>query len=229
MYRILDVVFAEGFEALFRFAFALLKENEEQLLKLDFEALLGFLKIGLFETYTESVDQLVQDAAKIHISKRRVDKLAKDFIAEARRNDPDALQIESLKAQLKQMAEENKVLEGEMQIILENQTRMTIELDEAKLEISKRGELIEALETQVDGLKGVLMDERRTAEDAVKEETERLAHRNLELTKRNEILEDQLSDMEQMLADVKLKWAECDGERVEYLKNYENLKKSLEL
>jgi hypothetical protein len=48
---VFDLVFAEGVEALFRFAVALLKRNEAYLLTLEFEELIDFLKNGLFEAY----------------------------------------------------------------------------------------------------------------------------------------------------------------------------------
>lgn len=51
VYRILDSVFAEGVEALFRFAIALMKRNEERLLELNFDKAVEFLKMELFECY----------------------------------------------------------------------------------------------------------------------------------------------------------------------------------
>ena len=51
VYRILDSVFAEGVEALFRFAIALMKKNEERLLEMQFDAAVNFLKMELFECY----------------------------------------------------------------------------------------------------------------------------------------------------------------------------------
>jgi hypothetical protein len=51
VFRIYDMVFVEGLEAVLKFALALLKRNETHLLELDFEHLLDFLKNGLFEEY----------------------------------------------------------------------------------------------------------------------------------------------------------------------------------
>jgi hypothetical protein len=48
---VFDLVFAEGVEAVFRFAVALLKKNEQVLCALEFEDLIEFLKNGLFEGY----------------------------------------------------------------------------------------------------------------------------------------------------------------------------------
>lgn len=51
VYRVLDIVFAEGFEAIFRFSLALLKKSEETLVDLKFEGILNFLQTDLFEMY----------------------------------------------------------------------------------------------------------------------------------------------------------------------------------
>ncbi|GJN92342.1 hypothetical protein Rhopal_005372-T1 [Rhodotorula paludigena] len=58
---VFDLVFAEGVEAVFRFAVALLKRNETHLLTLEFEDLIEFLKNGLFEVYAPDEDELEQD------------------------------------------------------------------------------------------------------------------------------------------------------------------------
>ena len=47
----LDIVFAEGIEAIFRFSLALLSKSEDDLVKLDFEQILSYLQTDLFESY----------------------------------------------------------------------------------------------------------------------------------------------------------------------------------
>lgn len=54
VYRILDSVFAEGIEALFRFALALMKKNEEHLLTLGFDDAVPILAARIFEVYRVS-------------------------------------------------------------------------------------------------------------------------------------------------------------------------------
>lgn len=51
VFRIYDIMLSEGAESIIRFAIALLKKNEKTILSLDFEALLHFLKNGLFGDY----------------------------------------------------------------------------------------------------------------------------------------------------------------------------------
>lgn len=51
---VLDLVFAEGVEAVFRFSVALMRKNEKVICELEFEQLLEFLKSGLYEPYRVS-------------------------------------------------------------------------------------------------------------------------------------------------------------------------------
>lgn len=56
VYRVLDIVFAEGLEAMFRFSLALLQRSEEKLLAMDFEQILNYLQSDLFEIYRMQQD-----------------------------------------------------------------------------------------------------------------------------------------------------------------------------
>lgn len=51
VYRVLDIVFAEGLEAMFRFSLALLQRSEDKLLDMEFEQILNYLQSDLFEIY----------------------------------------------------------------------------------------------------------------------------------------------------------------------------------
>lgn len=57
MYRVLDIVFAEGIEAIFRFSLALLRKSETQLVALDFEQILTYLQADLFEIYRSETSE----------------------------------------------------------------------------------------------------------------------------------------------------------------------------
>lgn len=51
VYRVVDIVLAEGTEAIFRFALALLRKSEDILLQLEFEDLLANLTGDLYDSY----------------------------------------------------------------------------------------------------------------------------------------------------------------------------------
>lgn len=64
-FRILDSVFAEGIEAIFRFALALMKKNEEELLQMSFDEAVPLLAGRIFDIYKkEPVPGLEEDGAR---------------------------------------------------------------------------------------------------------------------------------------------------------------------
>ncbi len=84
VYRILDSVFAEGVEALFRFAIALMKKNEEKLLELNFDHAVNFLKLELFECYRRpdsgsEANGVVEEEGDVQQVVCRVEKYAPRF------------------------------------------------------------------------------------------------------------------------------------------------------
>lgn len=70
VFRLWDILFLDGLDAIFRFSLALLMKNEDVILKMDFEKLLDFLKNGLPEAYHGQVDLLIEDAQKVQIRQR---------------------------------------------------------------------------------------------------------------------------------------------------------------
>ncbi|GAA6011295.1 hypothetical protein JCM11491_006787 [Sporobolomyces phaffii] len=127
---VFDLVFAEGVEAIFRFAIALIKRNEDVLLKLEFEDLIEFLKNGLFEVYAPTREE-----------KEKNDKApyrVRDFVREA-------LQVRITPMMLDQFGEEWSTL-------LAAQTAHTAELDalrKANLQLSLQVRQLESSLSQI--------------------------------------------------------------------------------
>ncbi|GAA5982181.1 hypothetical protein JCM11641_000612, partial [Rhodosporidiobolus odoratus] len=63
---VFDLVFGEGVEAVFRFAVALLKRNEDHICQLEFEDLIDFLKNGLFEGYAPDPQELKENPEALY-------------------------------------------------------------------------------------------------------------------------------------------------------------------
>ncbi|GAA6063308.1 hypothetical protein JCM10212_006718 [Sporobolomyces blumeae] len=127
---VFDLVFAEGVEAIFRFAIALIKRNEDVLLKLEFEDLIEFLKNGLFEVYAPTDDDLMKN--------RNATYRVRDFVREA-------LQVRITPLMLDQFGEEWSTL-------LAAQTAHTAELDalrKANLQLSLQVRHLEASLSQI--------------------------------------------------------------------------------
>jgi hypothetical protein len=78
VYRVLDIVFAEGIEAIFRFSLALLKKSEDLLVTLEFEQILQFLQTDLFSMY-----RIPLASGDIGEDEQEKDWKANDFVRDA--------------------------------------------------------------------------------------------------------------------------------------------------
>ncbi|KAI9335923.1 rab-GTPase-TBC domain-containing protein [Obelidium mucronatum] len=197
VFRIMDILFAQGLEVTFKFAFALLKKNQDHILQLtDLEHLLDFLKIGLFTVYEDNVNLLISEASAIHISKRKMDKLALEHQEEIRRNNPELLTGDALKGENRRLNTALKKLEEAYETL--NREHIDLAKQHIEIQTIKDRALQKAEENEItlQGLKSVLSSERNEAERQVKEEMDRLAQKNFELTQRNGDLEDQVDHLE---------------------------------
>ncbi|KDN52516.1 RabGAP/TBC [Tilletiaria anomala UBC 951] len=122
VYRILDSVFAEGVEALFRFALALMEKNEDTLLKLNFENCLTFLKENLFDLYQKDewdekgkalyrTNDFVQDAFQIRVMSYNLDQYASEFEEQVRAANAHRREVEALRLVNRNLAAKVKELE----------------------------------------------------------------------------------------------------------------------
>ncbi|KAI8613656.1 rab-GTPase-TBC domain-containing protein [Chytriomyces sp. MP71] len=200
VFRILDTIFAQGLESIFRFSFALLKKNQAHLLSLtDMQALLDFLKNGLFDVYVDNVNALMQDAAAVHISKSKFDRLAAEHEMQLARTNPELLSGDALRAENRRLTAALKKCEEQYEVLNKEHIELVKEHIEMRT-VKERVEMkVEEHEITVEGLKSVLSSERKEAEEQVKDEMERLAHKNFALTTRNEELQDRLDRVEVLL------------------------------
>ncbi|KAJ9118572.1 hypothetical protein QFC22_003792 [Naganishia vaughanmartiniae] len=77
-------MFAEGLEAIFRFSMALMRKNEVELLRLDFEGILRFLTIDIFECYKNTASKVVdEDAESVAEPASETEWLTNEFVRDA--------------------------------------------------------------------------------------------------------------------------------------------------
>ncbi|KAI9325038.1 rab-GTPase-TBC domain-containing protein [Zopfochytrium polystomum] len=227
VFRIMDIVFAEGIEVIFRFSFALLKRNQDMILSLDFEPLLDFLKIGLFDVYINNINGLIQNAASIHIAKSRLDRLLQDHLEELKKNDPETLTTEALRGENRRLQESLKKLEDGYEALNREHIDLAKEHLDAKAAIERSNLRVEELEMKVEGLQGVLASDRSQAEADVKDEMDRLAQKNLELTRRNSELEDTVERLQALLKDATTKVSLLEKEKMDLQAKWDGLRSAL--
>lgn len=156
VFRILDIVLAEGPEAVLRFALALIKHNAETILTLDFERLIEYLKEGVLDKYINNIDQLVQDASQIPISKRKLDQWSHEYIEQVRLQSPEAIENEEIKQTNRSLIKQFHTLEHNYDILNREHIDLIQKylLDQDKL--VKQTEITEVLNQQVASFKSLL-------------------------------------------------------------------------
>ncbi|TPX37416.1 hypothetical protein SmJEL517_g00648 [Synchytrium microbalum] len=227
VFRILDIIFAEGQEAMFRFAIALLKRNQDTLLAMQFDHLLEYLKEDLFDAYADNVDKLIADATAVKITKARLDKLAKDHEEDVWRNSPESMEREALRMENRRLVAEARKQESMLEQLNREHVRLATQLVEAQVAAVSDKEVIEELQEKLAGLRAFVSDDRNSAEEKVREEMESVMRKNSALIQDVARILDQKHALEDQLADMKHRFAQSENEKEVLQKRWEDLKKSL--
>jgi hypothetical protein len=246
VFRIYDVIFTQGINAIFKFAISLLKRNQTTILGLDFEHLLNFLKNGLFEEYKVNSSfffffflnliikclshqdddrRFVSDACELEIPAKRLAQLEKEHKTQlqkelANANLLDELQKSNieLKKQLKELEIKTDTLKQEHQHVNDQLDETLHELNAVKDEGSSLNSIVTSLQTAVDGLPEKI-------ENGSKDQFEGLCQENATLIGKNSTLEDDLQKAESILIDMKIRYAQSENEKEELQRKLYELKK----
>ncbi|KAJ2839912.1 GTPase-activating protein [Coemansia erecta] len=228
-FRLFDVVFAEGLDCLLRVAIAVLKRSQTRLLTLEFEGILQYLNDGpLFAFYSHAApDMLVHDSNQVSINARALQKLRRQYIDDAQRKLEEEDEASAMRAENEQLKTEcaqlqNALQSGEMQgekqgADREERARLARQIEDLEKQLQN-----ERREAEVR-----LRDERREAETRIKADMDQLAQKNVQLTIKNQQLEDGLQDMEEALVQIKMLYAESEDQREVMTKRFEDLRKAL--
>ncbi|KAL7416402.1 rab-GTPase-TBC domain-containing protein [Mrakia frigida] len=150
VYRVFDIIFAEGIEAVFRFALALLIKNEEQLLALEFEGILKYLSSELFDCYKEPpkedtptgedaseevwlADAFVKDAFAVQITPFQLDGFSAEWDELCRVENAHADEVSSLRAANRHLSAQVKQLESSMSLLNAEHCEVVNELVKSKI------------------------------------------------------------------------------------------------
>ncbi|KAI5889410.1 RabGAP/TBC [Schizophyllum commune H4-8] len=169
VFRIYDHVLANGIEAIFGFSIALLHKNEETLLKMKFDEILGFLNMKLFDIYkvegegdappTYKVDEFIRDAVSLRISSFMLDNYAHEYEELMRETHKNALEKDELR-------NTNRVLAAKVKELEENLSQISTEHIEILNELVKQRLRNEEMEEQLVRYKLLYAEAMHQNEDA---------------------------------------------------------------
>nr|CAG8595152.1 442_t:CDS:2 [Entrophospora candida] len=243
VFRIYDTIFTEGIEAIFRFSIALLKKNEKRIIELDFEPLLEFLKSGLFESYqvtptdvliTEAqyrTNEFVKDAYDIRITVKTLNKHQQAYYArqenEKRRLIAEAGTAERMRANNIHLSNKIKSLESSLQTLDREHVELANNFISTKMELAQCKDENEDLSQMVINLRRGLETQSKEIESKLQGQMDDLIKSNIDLIEKNNLLEDQLENLENMLIEIKVRYAESENERETLKQKWSDLKRAL--
>ncbi|KAF9096319.1 GTPase-activating protein [Mortierella sp. AD031] len=227
VFRVYDILFVEGADALLRFAIALLKMNHDRILSLDFEVLIEFLKDGLFEPYMNDAGLFIQDAYNVKVTPRKLAQFAQKYQAMIQKQQAELAAEESLRESNRQLSGQVRQLEGSLHQLNKEHVDLAKELITRKMEMAQLSDKNDVLEQKVSDLTRMVDSQAKEVEDQYKGEIEDVLRKNMEILKKNEQLEDQLAYMESLLVETKMKYAESEIERDSLSRKLSDMRKAL--
>lgn len=147
VFRIYDNVLASGIEAIFGFSVMLLHKNEDLLLNLKFDEILGFLNNKLLDRYKMEpeegekseepkykVDEFVSDAVSLRITPFMLDSYSREYEDMMREVNKHAIQIDQLMNTNRALSAQVKTLETSLAQLSTEHVELLNELVKARLQ-----------------------------------------------------------------------------------------------
>lgn len=173
----------------------------------------------------DNITDLLSESFDIKISTRRLEKLAKDYQIETIKADTEASLIESLRKKNRLLTEQFQSLDTENKTVRKENALVAEELVFKKIELARVHDENEALKQQACELRRVLEVIPGQIENQVQSDMNILCIKNQSLTQKNAKLQDQLADMETLVIEMKLKYAQSESDRYSLNQKLLDLKK----
>lgn len=236
--RVFDLILCEGLEgAILKFGMALMQKNVDTLLGMnDMQALTNYLKEKLFDAYidvspnsksilesgffgssggTENdvyrADLLVQDACAIKLTQEMVTRYTTEYEERTRTEKARETELENLRTDTATKASQIRSLEQRAEKSDVEHVEIANELVKCKVENQDLIDENETLKGQVEELRKVAASEASNVEERMREGTEKVMQRNIEVQNENRHMEDQMAEMERELVEMKMKYAEVSS------------------
>ncbi|KAI8375423.1 rab-GTPase-TBC domain-containing protein [Choanephora cucurbitarum] len=213
VFRIYDTLFAEGIDCLFRIGLALLAKNQSMILSLEFEALVTYLKDNMLTIYNDNITDLLSESFQIQICRKKLGRLAKEHHIETVKADTEASMIESLRKENRLLSRQYKALEKEHTQAKQEHARVAEQLTQKKQELAKIYDENDSLQQKAVELRKVIHILPSQIESRTQSDMEKLCQKHQTLHQKHAQLQDQLADLESIVIEMKLKFAQSESDR----------------
>ncbi|CAO3624739.1 unnamed protein product [Cunninghamella echinulata] len=218
VFRVIDMVFADGSAIVLNVGLALMKKNQPTILSLEFEGLLAFLGSEIFDVYKNDASSFVKDTYEFSISPRELAKLSKQHFVKASRNAKIQSKEDHLRQENHELTQRARKLEKSYKALEKEHEELAIKVIASKMERASVSDENEQLQHSITQLEQLIQKTKQKMENEKQDEFDRLAQENNQLVERNAQLEDHLAEIESTLIDFKLKYA-CSENEYEQMKN----------
>jgi hypothetical protein len=242
--RIYDLILSEGLEgAILKFGIVLMQRNKDALLAMkDMSQLTTFLKERLFDVYIDKspsahslldsgffgntagidkevykADMLVQDACAIKITPEMLKQYTGEWEEKVRVEKEREAELETLRSQSSNLTQKVRRLEEQAEKSDTEHVQMASELVRTKVENETLQDENESLKGQVEELKNVVQRQTEEVEQRLKGEMDAVMARNVEVHNLNRALDEEKQDMERLLVEAKMQYAQVRA-LVSYIK-----------
>lgn len=233
--RIYDLILSEGLEgAILKFGMVLMQKNAETLLGMnDMSGLTNFLKERIFDIYIDQApsgnsilesgffgssggadkevyraDVLVQDACAIKITPEMLKSYTTEYEEKERTEKEREAELESLRSANATLTLKVRSLEERTEKSDTEHVQMASELVRTKVENQELHDSVESLKGQTEELKAMVDKQPEEVENRLKGDMDRIMQRNIEVQNENRGLEEQMAEMEKVLVETKMQFAE---------------------
>jgi len=146
--------------------------------------------------------------------------------------DDTNLKMDHLKKENRELTTEIQRLNLAVENLTSENAELRNELEDRRFEEEANKTLIDALQKQIEESEKLvahtLKDAQKQAEEQVRIQLDVLINKNIDNTRKNQELEDRVAELEQLLVEIKVKYAETKIEKDNYQRKWENLKRFIE-
>ncbi|EON64762.1 hypothetical protein W97_03995 [Coniosporium apollinis CBS 100218] len=249
--RVYDLVLSEGLEsAVLKFGIALMLKNEDTLMAMgDMAALTTFLKERLFDAYIDKApsasslldsgffgsaaggvdkevyraDVLVRDACAVKISQETLRAYAAEWRELNRVEKEREAELEGLRASVAALTAKVRHLEEESERHAREHVDLASEIVRTKIANESLSDENEVLRTRVSELEKIVESQPEEVESRLREEMEGVMQRNIVVHNENRALEEQLGDMERVLVETKMDYAQLNADHETLKQKWNNI------
>jgi DNA repair exonuclease SbcCD ATPase subunit len=169
----------------------------------------------------------IQDAYNVKVTPKKLAQYAQKYQTMVQKQQAELAAEESLRETNKQLSLQVRQLEGSLHTLNKEHVDLAKELITRKMDMAQLQDENDVLSQKVQDLTRCVDSQGKEVEEQYKAEIQDVLRKNMEYLKRNEQLEDQMTYLENLVIETKMKYAESENERDALTRKLSDMRKAL--